>query len=145
MNLGDIIPYIAPTVVLLLNMLIALQADTYDRVQEKATCEFLRERARVVLDFELFMSEKERKDRRLFPQFIHILVPTGDVGVDGRVSTSAGAHRGRLDPVKDKIAELAETQERRMRELEGRMNEKFDLLARLIRESGAAGAKKKTD
>ncbi|EGD75564.1 WD-40 repeat protein [Salpingoeca rosetta] len=63
--------------VVLLNLLIALMSDSYERIQDRADIEFQLLRARILREQEAFMSEAKKKDPRIFPKWLHVLVPKG--------------------------------------------------------------------
>ncbi|EGD76101.1 serine/Threonine protein kinase [Salpingoeca rosetta] len=61
--------------VVLLNLLIALMSDSYERIQDRADIEFQLLRARYLRERELFLSPAEKSDPKLFPKWLHVLVP----------------------------------------------------------------------
>jgi hypothetical protein len=63
------------TPIILLNALIAIMGDSYDRVQANSNAEWRREQAKVVLELEQLLYTKQRKDPRMFPTWIHVLKP----------------------------------------------------------------------
>eukprot|EP00055_Hartaetosiga_balthica_P010180 m.42663 g.42663 ORF g.42663 m.42663 type:complete len:1323 (-) comp7069_c0_seq2:2542-6510(-) len=62
--------------IVLLNLLIALMSDSYERIQDRATIEFYRLRAQIVHEQELFFSKNERLRRDWYPRYLHVLVPS---------------------------------------------------------------------
>ena len=60
--------------ILLLNLLIALMGDSYEKVQEKANTEALRERAGLLVEIELVMGQKLLKRNHYCPRWLHALV-----------------------------------------------------------------------
>eukprot|EP00747_Dinoflagellata_sp_TGD_P042411 gnl/TRDRNA2_/TRDRNA2_142065_c1_seq1.p1 gnl/TRDRNA2_/TRDRNA2_142065_c1~~gnl/TRDRNA2_/TRDRNA2_142065_c1_seq1.p1 ORF type:complete len:294 (+),score=70.36 gnl/TRDRNA2_/TRDRNA2_142065_c1_seq1:1-882(+) len=57
-------------VVVLLNLLIAIMADTFATVQESATVEFYHTFAELVYELELLMTAHEHRSLKLFPQYM---------------------------------------------------------------------------
>ena len=55
------------TPIVLLNLLIALMSDSYERIQDRADTEFQLLRARLIREQEAFMSASDKADPRLFP------------------------------------------------------------------------------
>ena len=66
----------------MLNLLIALMGDSYEKVQESAEVEFRRQRAQLLREYEFHMPKKRRDDPRLFPRWLHVLKPKGADGGD---------------------------------------------------------------
>lgn len=60
--------------VVLMNLLIALMNDSYERIQEHSNVEFYRLRASVILEIEQLMPSKWKEDKRWFPPVLHALV-----------------------------------------------------------------------
>ena len=113
-------------------MLIAVQGDSYDKVLENANSEFLRERARVLLEMERFMSKKKREDPKLFPRFIHILVPAADAeaiknGTYGGGS-DGGEWTGRIKEIKNHITRDITKKTDKIEEMVEAMNAKLEKL-----------------
>ncbi|EGD76392.1 hypothetical protein PTSG_07515 [Salpingoeca rosetta] len=70
--------------VVLLNLLIALMSDLYERIQDRADIEFQLLRARVLREQDAWLTQEEQMDARRFPMWLHVLVPKGSgVGRDG--------------------------------------------------------------
>eukprot|EP00049_Salpingoeca_infusionum_P015675 m.306947 g.306947 ORF g.306947 m.306947 type:complete len:1444 (-) comp15929_c0_seq1:219-4550(-) len=89
--------------VVLLNLLIALMSDSYERIQDRADIEFQHLRARMVYKEERFMTNQQKQDPKLFPQWLHALVPKGS-GV-GHVSEFQW--QGVLNALKSRIRSLS--------------------------------------
>jgi hypothetical protein len=92
--------------IILLNLLIAIMGDSYTRIQEKSEVEFLRLRATVLLEYELFMSPEELADQTKFPKWLHVLVPHGR-GVGS--SRDAEAWHGLLGTMEERLRDLEES------------------------------------
>lgn len=102
--------------IVLLNLLIALMSDSYERIQDRARIEFQLLRARILLEMELFMSEEEKRREEWFPRFLQVLVPQGAVQ-----DPEAGAG----EEWQGVLHALKQGQELRQDELEDQMNAKF--------------------
>eukprot|EP00668_Euglena_longa_P035059 GGOE01045031.1.p1 GENE.GGOE01045031.1~~GGOE01045031.1.p1 ORF type:complete len:444 (-),score=165.93 GGOE01045031.1:295-1626(-) len=63
--------------IVLLNLLIALMGDSYQRIQDRSGVELSLLRARIILEVEEFLSAKERANKEWFPKYLHILLPQG--------------------------------------------------------------------
>ena len=59
--------------------LIALMGGTYQRVHEKSALETLRNRAKLILEYEKNMSEAQRSGEKWHPRYLHFLVLKRDV------------------------------------------------------------------
>ena len=95
--------------VVLLNLLIALMSDSYERIQDKADVEFQMLQAGIILNIEEFLSEKEKNDPKKFPKWLHVLVPVGKGNGKGE---SGMAWQGVLNDIKDRI----DAQEKQMQD-----------------------------
>ncbi|GMH63294.1 hypothetical protein TL16_g03675 [Triparma laevis f. inornata] len=62
--------------IIMLNLLIAIMGDIFDRIQENARAEFMFARARIILEFEETLSEEQKKNAEWFPEWLQVLVPT---------------------------------------------------------------------
>ena len=76
-------------VVIMLNLLIALMADTFERVMESWVFESRKMRVETIIEQELLMNDSDTTD--CFPVFLQVLRPVEDVadewaGVSGQVS-----------------------------------------------------------
>jgi len=79
--------------IIMLNLLIAIMGDSYDRVSESRRLEQLQQKARVLLEVEMTLSASKRRDTNLFPRWIHILAPqtqleSGWIGRIGEIKNS---------------------------------------------------------
>ena len=100
--------FVLIVVVVLMNQLIALMGDSYDRVQENYTVQARISRARVILDMmDLYVREN---DDRIFARWIHVLRPAGDHEKSGK----KGAWGGRLKAVKTAVSKSAHDLEANM-------------------------------
>lgn len=92
--------------IILLNLLIAIMGDSYARIQENSEVEFLRLRATVLREYELFMSPEELADENMFPKWLHVLVPHGR-GVGSSRDTEAW--HGLLGTLEERLGELEDS------------------------------------
>lgn len=93
-------------VVIMLNLLIALMADTFERVTESWVFESRKMRVETIIEQELLMNDSDNAD--CFPAFLQVLRPMEDVadkwaGVSGQVS----AVRDEVGAVKREVDALA--------------------------------------
>ena len=57
--------------------------DSYERIQEKADLEFVRLRAKLILEVESFISKDTfNNDKKRFPKWLHVLVPKDDTQIE---------------------------------------------------------------
>lgn len=54
--------YVMTLAIVLLNLLIAIMGDSYDRVKNTEHTKFLKERAMTILDLELMLSDKRKEN-----------------------------------------------------------------------------------
>ena len=62
-------------VIVLMNLLIAVIMDGFERIMERAHLSARAEKAQIICDMELMMTPWELNDPKLFPLWIHVLVP----------------------------------------------------------------------
>ena len=84
--------------IIMLNLLIAIMGDIFDRIQENAVAEFLFARANILLEIEATFGDKEMSKTDWYPRWLQVLVATtegneSDDRVDwaGRVRALKGA------------------------------------------------------
>ncbi|GMH33162.1 hypothetical protein BSKO_00996 [Bryopsis sp. KO-2023] len=71
------IVYVMALMIVLLNLLIAIMGDSYDRVKNTEEIKFLKERAEVILDLETMLSDKRKAEiQKKVKRFVHVLFPT---------------------------------------------------------------------
>eukprot|EP00808_Paulinella_micropora_P021872 g71720.t1 len=61
--------------IILLNLLIALMSDSFERIQDRAMMEFELQRGRLVNDHDAFMSKQDYDSQEFFPSYLFVLVP----------------------------------------------------------------------
>ena len=62
-------------VIVLMNLLIAVVMDGFERIMERAHLAQRAEKAQIICDMELMMTPLALDDPNLFPLWIHVLVP----------------------------------------------------------------------
>ncbi|GMH44608.1 hypothetical protein BSKO_12560 [Bryopsis sp. KO-2023] len=71
-----VVIYLLSIMVVLLNLLIAVMGDSFDRVKSTEELQFLKGRAQVIHDMELMMSAKNRKEvSSEIGRYLHVLTP----------------------------------------------------------------------
>ena len=97
-------------VVIVLNALIAIMGDTYDKVMEHQRPRALLERAQLLLEIERGMSAAQRRNKAFFPAYVHAIIldesDENEYGWAGRMH----AMRQMLDKMHN--AQQAESKER---------------------------------
>ncbi|GMH39374.1 hypothetical protein BSKO_07272 [Bryopsis sp. KO-2023] len=77
--------YMFAMAVILLNLLIAVMGDSFDRIKNMEETEFLKARAMAIDDVETMLSEKKkRKIRESIKPFIHVIEPLDKIGATSR-------------------------------------------------------------
>ncbi|GMH71660.1 hypothetical protein TL16_g05712 [Triparma laevis f. inornata] len=103
--------------IIMLNLLIAIMGDIFDKIQENAKAEFIFARANIILEFEGTLNEEQRKNKEWFPTWLQVLVPTLDSdGVDeGDWVGKVRSLKKSFNKVSDKLdaSEKARKEERR--------------------------------
>ncbi|GMH53823.1 hypothetical protein TrST_g8090 [Triparma strigata] len=71
--------------IIMLNLLIAIMGDIFDRIQENAVAEFLFARANILLEIEATFGEKEKTKTEWYSRWLQVLVATteGNEGTTG--------------------------------------------------------------
>ncbi|GAB5029895.1 wd40 repeat-containing protein [Nannochloropsis oceanica] len=111
--------YCVCSTIILLNLLIALMGDSYDKVQENALAQGRYEQAVSVLEIEDMLPQRILQDPRFFPRWVQVLRPKP--GADGGMVCDAGADRwgGRLRQIYKKIEH---SEKRLSQDIEGLFN-----------------------
>jgi hypothetical protein len=127
-------------VVIMLNLLIALMADTFERVTESWVFESRKMRVETIIEQELLMDDSDNTD--CFPAFLQVLRPVEDVadewaGVSGQVSAvrdEVGAVKREVMQKVDALAvEMKAEIRAEMRANQERMMENQELLMEQLR------------
>ncbi|GMI11254.1 hypothetical protein TrLO_g10470 [Triparma laevis f. longispina] len=111
--------------IIMLNLLIAIMGDIFDKIQESAKAEFIFARANIILEFEGTLTKKQKENNEWFPTWLQVLVPT--LENDG---SEDGAWVGRVRALKKSInrlerqAAIAEKKRTEERKSDRRSNEK---------------------
>ena len=87
--------------IIMLNLLIAIMGDIFDKIQENAKAEFIFARANIILEFEGTLTKKQKENNEWFPTWLQVLVPT--LENDG---SEDGAWVGRVRALKKSINRL---------------------------------------
>ncbi|GMI01212.1 hypothetical protein TrST_g7001 [Triparma strigata] len=135
--------------IVMLNLLIAIMGDTFDRIQENSQAEFMYARAQIVLEYEGNLSEEEKNNPDWFPTWLQVLVPTlqereGDhENWVGRVRELKNTMKNEIGDLTNKLNESekrrrVEQEERKKQtvKMEGKLeetNEKIEELLTLVR------------
>lgn len=93
--------------IIMLNLLIAIMSDIFDRVQESAQSEFLFARARIILEFEDMLKAKKSgsKNEDVFPTWLQVLTPA-DEQKKNQSDSPNDEWSGRVQKVTSSIKEL---------------------------------------
>ena len=105
--------------IIMLNLLIAIMGDSYDRVSESRRLEQLQQKARVLLEVEMTLSAKQRRDPNLFPRWIHILAPQTQL---------ESGWIGRIGEIKNAIKRVTKGQTRTLSQNLKKMEQKVSSL-----------------
>eukprot|EP01046_Picozoa_sp_COSAG06_P008754 COSAG06_NODE_447_length_15632_cov_47.212193_5_plen_1473_part_00 len=73
---GFFLLYLFGMVVIMLNLLIAIMADSYEKVKESEVVEARKLRAQTIIDEEALMSDADRQNPTYFPKFLQVLRAT---------------------------------------------------------------------
>jgi hypothetical protein len=121
--------------ILMLNLLIAIMQDSYDKVKEREAVEGLHEKAKTIVVMELL-----HPGRQSFPTYMHIAEPESDMtnitaikaqrdhGMSGRIADRLA------EEMSERLASLEERADARAEALEGRLDELGAMLATLLEE-----------
>ena len=89
--------------IIMLNALIAIMGDTYDRVSETRLERGLQGRALLLIEIEEAMTQDDHKNQALLPRWLHVIKRAED-------SEEGGAEwSGRLRAIKDSVGKVAKT------------------------------------
>jgi hypothetical protein len=121
--------------------LIALMGGTYQRVHEKSKLETLRNRAKLILEYEKNMSEVQRAGEKWHPRYLHFLVLKRDVVMNDEYHT-ADERAEEMDAQVKSIQEKVEQMDKwktvmdvKMDRIELKMETKMDEIKNLLLEA----------
>ncbi|GMI01602.1 hypothetical protein TrVE_jg9814 [Triparma verrucosa] len=89
--------------IVMLNLLIAIMGDIFDRIQENAKAEFMFARANIILEFEALVSDSHKRNEEWFPTWLQVLVPTLE-----NEEIEASNWTGRVRSIKKSISSVRE-------------------------------------
>ena len=112
--------------IVLLNLLIAIMGDSFDRVQENAEDVFQRERAGQLVEMELNMTNEELKNEEYFPKYVDVLM-----AADG-----SGSDSGAGEEWSGRINILRKHMDARQKESQKEMKEQVEDLEKKMKEQG---------
>jgi len=85
--------------IVLLNLLIALMSDSYERIQDRAEIELQLLRATIILEQENFFSNSDFDNKKWFPPVLQVLVPRGQ----NKPTSTSSQWQGVLNALKQKV------------------------------------------
>jgi hypothetical protein len=91
--------------VVLLNLLIALMNNSFSAISERSDLEICMLRANMIMEQEQLMSAKEKRDPRLFPRYIHVLVKHGE-NVAVKAKTNDDAVMAKIHELSNRFLQL---------------------------------------
>ena len=94
--------------IVMLNLLIALMGDIFDKIQENAGAEFMFARAQIILTYEMVYSDLLGKEKENFPKWLQVLVPVLKESEDLDYHEWDGRMRALRRAIKDVKTELSE-------------------------------------
>ena len=106
--------YLFGMVVIMLNLLIAIMADSYEKVKESEVVEARKLRAQTIIDEEALMNDKDRSNPDYFPRYLQVLRAT-----EGKEEVWAGLSGKMVSEilkVEDKLVETERGLNRRVEE-----------------------------
>ena len=134
--------------IIMLNLLIAIMGDIFDRIQENAVAEFLFARANILLEIEATFGEKEKSKAEWYPRWLQVLVATtegneSDDRVDwaGRVRALKGA----MNKINEQVGVLKdkfEQSEKKREESEKKREESEKILVEMQKEAAEESKKR---
>ena len=117
----------------MLNLLIAIMGDIFDRIQENAKAEFIFARAQIIIELELTLSKAQKENKEWFPTWLQVLVPTLESSKE-----DAGDWEGRVKALKKSICGVNEKlgeSEKKREESEKKREKDVERLEKKLEES----------
>ena len=113
------------TYIIMINVLISVLSDDFDRIQENGRAEFTFARAEAVLEYQGMLSEAERLDSALFPTWLQVLVPTleSEEVTEGEWVGRVRELKNSVKQVKEKLEESEKTRKEEVKWLKKRLEE----------------------
>ncbi|GMH78467.1 hypothetical protein TL16_g07811 [Triparma laevis f. inornata] len=106
--------------IVMLNLLIAIMGDIFDRIRENAKAEFTFARAMIILEFEEMLSSRRFKNGTWFPTWLQVLEPASEDGGEGSGDWigSVGVLKGTIEKFKTQMSEEVEGLKEKLTESE---------------------------
>merc|ERR1712185_891874 len=82
-----VVLFMGIVVVVLLNLLIAIMGDSYEKVKESERVEALRERAQIIVE-----AERTHPNRQNYHEYMHVVEAADSSGVAGPSASRVGGH-----------------------------------------------------
>jgi hypothetical protein len=126
--------YLFGMVVIMLNLLIAIMADSYEKVKESEVVEARKLRAQTIIDEESLMSDADRANPGYFPKYLQVLQAT-----EGKEEVWAGLSGkmvSEIMKVEDKMKENHEAMSAKHEQMETRVSEVSAQVAGVASEMG---------
>jgi len=101
--------------VVMLNALIAIMGDTFDRVSETRKQRGLQLRAQLLLELDDTRDDQKQKDPKLYPRCLHVIRLKEDAETEE-------SWAGRLSAMKDKIVDVKKTVESKISTVESKIS-----------------------
>ena len=145
--------YMLITPIILLNALIAIMGDSYERVILNVSAEWRCEQAKILLEFEQLLYPEQRKDPRMFPTWVHVLQPKaigeGNGEAESQQQTQWAGRAGELknfvrSELKESQAQLDVKLEKAQSQLDKQLKESEQELSKTVK-SAIADLSKKLD
>jgi methyl-accepting chemotaxis protein len=131
--------YLSVMVIIMLNLLIAIMSDSYEKVKESEVVEARKLRAETIIAEEKLMSDRDRANADYFPRYLQVLRATDGTeqkwsGLSGKMVSEilkvkkqlAQTERGlkqQAEQVSDKVDEKVEQVKEQVTQLKGQMEE----------------------
>jgi hypothetical protein len=116
----------------LLNALIAIMGDTYDRVSETAMHQRLLNRANFILECEDRLPTRMLRSKRLFPKWLHVVQRAETAAT----SPTRGAWTGRVAAIRDELELRSGRVEQKLEQANARIKSLDDHIATLVGQVG---------
>ena len=99
------IVYAVVAPIIMLNLLIAIISDSFDKMKEKEGAQFLRERASLLAEYQIMLEMLPFVARwaDMNPKYIHVLKPAGDLSAREQEAQWSGRIRGLKTHVKEQV------------------------------------------
>jgi F0F1-type ATP synthase membrane subunit b/b' len=124
------IGFMALMVIIMLNLLIAIMSDSYEKVKESEVVEARKLRAETIIAEEKLMNDKDRADSNYFPRYLQVLRATD--GTEQKWAGLSGKMVSEIMKVEDKLDQTERGLKQQVEQMSDKVNEQIEQVKKQV-------------